>query len=168
MNIKYVRSHATWWRILSAVTSALVLVVSISGAARAGSGTGTDTRARCTWTVRALPDLAGPSGEVLGTDGGSRFVGTSGGQAVLWRNRQLTVLGPGTAVGVNRAGIAVGADAVFPGAGTAVLWRGRNTAQASTMRILTIEACGRLDGVDWPCARELCRSHRAPGTARRR
>ena len=64
---------------------------------------------------------------MLGTDGGGRFVGTSGDHALLWRNRHLTDLGPGMAADVNRAGAVVGADSAAIGAGHAVLWRGHGT-----------------------------------------
>lgn len=85
----------------------------------------------CGWVLGRLPNLAGAaSGRVRGTDGSSRYAGSSGREAVLWVNRQLIDLGQGVALDVNRAGVAVGVEDDEM-EGTAMMWKdGQKTSLA--------------------------------------
>lgn len=77
----------------------------------------------CVWSLGRLPNLAGATyGRVRGTDGSSRYAGSSDGEAVLWVDRQLVDLGQGVALDVNRSGLAVGAEGDQM-EGTAMMWK---------------------------------------------
>jgi hypothetical protein len=119
-----------------AATGGAVALAGTEGSAAAASlpdAAGTASRSaaqtangHCRFVLKSLP--GGATGQVLGTDGNDRFAGTAHGDAVVWRNRHLTNLGPGRALDVNRAGVAVGADTANLLGGHAVVWRGHRKA----------------------------------------
>jgi hypothetical protein len=127
VNGKQMRPRVTLWRILAALAAGFVAVAVLPGTARAASGAAAQTAHwHCRFVLKSLP--GGATGQVLGTDGNTRFAGTARGDAVLWRNRHLIDLGPGRALDVNREGVAVGADTANLLAGHAVVWLGYRKA----------------------------------------
>jgi uncharacterized membrane protein len=122
----------------SVVVAALAGVQAGANATPAGAVPARTAPAGCTWTPQVLPRLPGGSfAEILGTDGGSRWVGVANTgnfntHAALWQHGRITDLGAplgnaAEARDVNRHGVVVGsgatADPTADNWSHAVMWR---------------------------------------------